>query len=184
MVIQHSELLPWSAQIFGLLVSLFYSFLYNTRLFSLGHELPQRTISLISSRIPLSLGLSIINSLSLNPSPSLFLSVYITAFVLLCISSAGFEAISVHDHYQTRPEEEKVRGGEKDQKKKKLRQREVKSKRWRTFGAQKLGKEPQRWRKLEADVDKKFTSFETEVLIRKEGQKLPILTFFMTPILS
>lgn len=71
-VIQHTPPLPRSAQIFGLLPSLFYSFLCNTRLFSPGDELPQHTISLISARIPLSLGLSVINSLSWGPSPSLF----------------------------------------------------------------------------------------------------------------
>lgn len=43
----------------------------------------------------------------------LFLSVYIIAFALLCISSAGFEAIGVYDHNQTRPEK-KVWGKEKD----------------------------------------------------------------------
>ena len=67
----HTQPLPPSAQIFGLLLSLFYSFLCNTRLFSLGDELPQHTISHISPCIPLSLGLSI-NSLSLSPPLSLF----------------------------------------------------------------------------------------------------------------
>lgn len=100
----HTQPLHPSAQIFGLLPSYFHSFLCITRLFSLGDELPQHTISLISPRTPLSPGLSVIKSLS-------FLSAYITARVLLCISSAGFEAIGVHDHYQTQPEE-KVWGGE------------------------------------------------------------------------
>lgn len=47
--------LPPSGQIFGLLQSLFYYFLCNTRLFSLGNELPQHTISLKSSCTLLSL---------------------------------------------------------------------------------------------------------------------------------
>lgn len=57
------------------------------------HELPQHTISPIRPRIPLSLCISFINSLSVFLS----LSLYATALVLLCISSAGFEAIGVHD---------------------------------------------------------------------------------------
>lgn len=72
----------------------------KTRLFSLSDEFPQHTIPLISFS-----GLSIINFLSLRSLAHLFLSAYITALALLCISSAGFEAISVHDHYQTLPEE-------------------------------------------------------------------------------
>lgn len=47
--------LPPSGQIFALLQSLFYYFLRNTRLFSLGNELPQHTISLKSSCTLLSL---------------------------------------------------------------------------------------------------------------------------------
>lgn len=123
----HTQPLPPSAQIFGLLPSLFYSFLCNTRLFSLGGELPQQTISLISAPIPLSLGLSVINSLSLSPFSLSVLSAYITALVLLRISSAGFEAISVHDHYQTRPEE-KVGGEKRKTDEEIVRRREIKSK--------------------------------------------------------
>lgn len=56
------------------------------------------------------LSVSFINPLHLTllvsvPLFFFFLSVYITALALLCISSACFEAISMHDHYQTSPKE-------------------------------------------------------------------------------
>lgn len=69
----HTRCWPGGTQIFGLLLSRFYSFLCNSHLFSLGDELPQHAAFLIFPCTQLSaLSLSLINSLSLVslPSPS------------------------------------------------------------------------------------------------------------------
>lgn len=116
-----------SAQVLEFLLSLFHSFLCNI-LFSPDDELLQHTMSHISPCIPLFLCISIMSSVSLRLT--LYLrSLYTTALVLLCISSAGFEAIAVHDHYQTRTKE-KV--GEREGDEEMMRWREIKSKRQRS----------------------------------------------------
>lgn len=95
----HTRLLPPSAQIFGLLPSLFYSFLRNARLFSLGDELPH-TIALsslpashfslsplLTPRLGVLLSPSLFFSLSLSPSTSQLL--FCSALVLLVLKRSA-----------------------------------------------------------------------------------------------
>lgn len=98
------------ANIYIVTVALLFMPLWCPPVFSFFSGWPITSTQSLSSqpRIALSLRPSVINSFQ---SHSL-LPVDITALALLCISSARFEAISVHDHYQTRPEE-KVRGWKK-----------------------------------------------------------------------
>lgn len=70
----------------------------RTRQFSLSDGFPKRAIPLISPTLPL-WPLLVFAAPLLSP-------LYTTARALLRISSAGFEAISVCDHYQTLPSEE------------------------------------------------------------------------------
>lgn len=94
---------PWSAPYLSALEAwIFIAAVHNT-VFS------RRWITSAHNRSHLCLyptfSLHLHYELSVFGSYSLFSSLRATALALFCISSAGFEAIAVQDHYQTRPKE-------------------------------------------------------------------------------